>query len=140
MESIRKANVSEDIVRKISKSIDVNPIKISKEGEEKKVDFQTQFFSTYIFVMLLMMLILTSGQMLVRSVLEEKSNRIVEVILSSCTAKDLMRGKIIGLSMLGLTQITLWVLIGITAVPQFAVMLLSSSGIIFMPEIGRAHV
>jgi ABC-2 type transport system permease protein len=83
--------------------------------------------------MLMFMLILTSGQMLVRSVVEEKSNRIVEILLSSCSAKDLMKGKILGLSALGVAQISLWLIIGITAVSPFAVLLFSANGIWLMP-------
>ncbi|MBS4028448.1 MAG: ABC transporter permease [Ignavibacteriales bacterium] len=132
-ERMRRANVSDEEIKKFSQSLEINPTKITEEGEEKKVDFRTQFFSSYIFVMLMFMLILTTGQMLVRSVVEEKSNRIVEVLLSSCSASDLMRGKILGLSGLGITQVSLWAIIGITAVPQFAVMMLSANGIWLMP-------
>ncbi|MBM4165943.1 MAG: ABC transporter permease [Ignavibacteria bacterium] len=132
-ERMRRANVSDEEIKKFSQTLEINPIKISTEGEEKKIDFKTQFFSSYIFVMLMLMLILTSGQMLVRSVVEEKSNRIVEILLSSCSASDLMNGKILGLSGLGITQIFLWVLIGISAVPSFAVLLFSTNGIWFLP-------
>jgi len=58
-------------------------------------------------------MIIFTGGMLVRSVVEEKSNRIIEVLVSSCTADQLMAGKIIGLSALGLTQIIVWGLLGI---------------------------
>jgi ABC-2 type transport system permease protein len=132
-ERMRRANVSEKEIKKFSQSLEVNPMLISNEGEEKKVDFKTQFFSSYIFVMLMFMLILTSGQMLVRSVVEEKSNRIVEILLSSCSANDLMKGKILGLSALGVAQISLWLIIGITAVSPFAVLLFSANGIWLMP-------
>jgi ABC-2 type transport system permease protein len=58
--------------------------------------------------MLLMMMILSTGGMLVRSLLEEKSNRLIEILVSSCSKKELLAGKVIALSGLGFTQILIW--------------------------------
>ncbi|RPI73224.1 MAG: ABC transporter permease, partial [Ignavibacteriales bacterium] len=55
-----------------------------------------------------------SGGMLIRSLVEEKSNRLIEIIISSCTPNELLTGKILGLSALGLTQIFIWIVLGIT--------------------------
>jgi ABC-2 type transport system permease protein len=63
-----------------------------------------------------MMMVIYSGQMLVRSLIEEKSNRLIEVIVSSCSSDQLLAGKILGLSSLGLTQIFIWFLIGVSLV------------------------
>jgi ABC-2 type transport system permease protein len=63
--------------------------------------------------MMLLFLVLTSGQLLIRSVVEEKSNRVIEVLLSSCSARDLMVGKILGLSGLGILQMLIWGVIGL---------------------------
>jgi ABC-2 type transport system permease protein len=60
-----------------------------------------------------MMMVIYSGQMLVRSLIEEKSNRLIEVLVSSCSPDELLAGKILGLSSLGLTQIIIWAMIGI---------------------------
>lgn len=100
------------LVRKLTTNIDVRPIKVSRGGDEKDSNFLETFFSAYIFIMMLMFLVLTSGQLLIRSVVEEKSNRVIEVLLSSCSANDLMVGKILGLSGLGLLQIMIWAAIG----------------------------
>ncbi len=61
-----------------------------------------------------MMMVVYSGQMLVRSMIEEKSSRLIEMLVSSSTPDELLTGKIIGLSLLGLTQIFIWSLIGIS--------------------------
>lgn len=98
-------------VRSLMSSIDVKTIKISEKGEEKESGFLETFFSGYVFIMMLMFLVITSGQMMVRSFLEEKSNRIVEVLMSSCSAKELMTGKILGLTLLGITTVAFWVMI-----------------------------
>jgi len=62
------------------------------------------------------MMVVYSGQMLVRSMIEEKSSRLIEMLISSSTPDELLTGKIIGLSLLGLTQIFIWSLIGISLV------------------------
>lgn len=101
------------ILKEINKTINLKSIKITKEGEAKESGFLKTFFTSYIFIILLMMLILMTGQMLIRSLVEEKSNRIIEILVSSCSPTELMAGKILGLSLLGLTQIVLWIVIGV---------------------------
>ena len=100
----------------IQSGVNIEQIKIEKSGKEGKQNFLVVFFSAFIFIMLLMMMVIYSGQLLVRSLIEEKSNRLIEILISSCTSEQLLAGKILGLSALGLTQIFIWSLIGITLV------------------------
>lgn len=100
-------------IRALMADVDVRSIKLSSTGEETESGFQEVFFSAYIFIMALLFLVLTSGQLLIRSVVEEKTNRVIEVLLSSCSANQLMTGKILGLSALGLVQVAIWGLIGV---------------------------
>lgn len=98
-------------IKKLMTEVDIKTFKVSKQGDEKESGFMETFFTGYIFIMMLMFLVLSSGQMLIRSVIEEKANRIVEVLVSSCSSQELMSGKIIGLSLLGLTTVAFWALI-----------------------------
>jgi ABC-2 type transport system permease protein len=100
-------------IKRLMADISIKSIKITEKGEEKESGFLETFFSAYIMIMMLMFLVLTSGQLLIRSVVEEKSNRVIEVLLSSCSAQDLMAGKILGLSALGIMQMLLWGVIGL---------------------------
>ncbi len=61
---------------------------------------------------LLMMFIIIYGNMVMRSVIEEKTNRIIEIIISSVKPYHLMMGKIIGTSLAGVTQFLIWVVLG----------------------------
>ncbi|TXE19892.1 ABC transporter permease [Psychroserpens burtonensis] len=61
---------------------------------------------------LLFMFIIIYGNMIMRSVIEEKTSRIIEVIISSVKPIQLMMGKIIGTSLAGITQFAIWVLLG----------------------------
>jgi len=117
--------VNPDLIRQLETSVEMKTIKISEKGTEEESGFLEAFFSGYIFIMMLFFLILTSGQLLVRSVIEEKSNRIVEILMSSCTARDLMAGKILGLSGLGLTQMFVWVGIGLSIASRFSINVIS---------------
>ena len=65
------------------------------------------------FGYLIMMFIIIYGNMVMRSVIEEKNNRIVEIIISSVKPFQLMMGKIIGTSMAGLLQFFIWAIIGL---------------------------
>jgi len=109
---IVKQGLDLSLIKKIIADVDVKSIKISEKGEEKESGFLETFFSGYIVIMMLLFLVMTSGQLLIRSVVEEKSNRVIEVLLSSCSARDLMAGKILGLSGLGILQMLIWGMIG----------------------------
>ncbi len=113
------------LVKQLTKPVDMKTIKISKSGEEQESGFEQAFFTAYGFMMMMFVLVITSGQLLVRSMLEEKSNRVVEILMSSASANDLMAGKIIGLSALGLTQMGFWLLIGVAISLKFAITLIS---------------
>lgn len=76
-------------------------------------EFSSAYVSSMILLLLFFMLILFSGGMLIRSLVEEKSNRIIEILLSSCTVNELLSGKIIGLSMLGLFQLFVWIIVAV---------------------------
>jgi ABC-2 type transport system permease protein len=65
------------------------------------------------FGYLIMMFIIIYGNMVMRSVIEEKTNRIVEIIISSVKPFQLMMGKIIGTSLAGLLQFFIWAIIGL---------------------------
>jgi ABC-2 type transport system permease protein len=100
----------------VQSKVDIEQIKIENGEEEGKQNFLVVFFSAFIFILLLMMMVIYSGQLLVRSLIEEKSNRLIEILISSCTSEQLLAGKILGLSALGLTQICIWSLISLILV------------------------
>ena len=68
------------------------------------------FVVPYFMAFLLIMTIFVSSGYLLQSVVEEKTSRIIEIILSSVTAWELLAGKVIGLGALGLTQVLIWLL------------------------------
>jgi ABC-2 type transport system permease protein len=69
---------------------------------------QTMFLSTLGIVMVMYMTVLLYGINVMRSILEEKTSRIMEVMLSTASARDMMAGKILGVGAVGLTQVAIW--------------------------------
>lgn len=93
--------------------IDLGTVKLSKDGKAETSGFLPTFFMAIGGTLLLMFLVMTTGQSLVRSLVEEKSNRVMDLIVSTTTPSELMWGKLIGLSGLGVTQILAWGFIAI---------------------------
>jgi len=88
-------------------SVDVSSFKIA-EGEEIKEEGYGGLVLSYLFSFLLYISLLMMGSMVMQTVIQEKSNRIVEVLLSSVTSKELMIGKILGAAITGLLQMAIW--------------------------------
>jgi ABC-2 type transport system permease protein len=104
------------------KPIDLDSIRIEK-GKEGASGIAV-FLVSFTMVMLLYVNVLVYGFAVMRSIIEEKSSRILEVLLSSVTAKQLLAGKIIGVGAVGLTQVAIWLII----VGAFSLVGLSSAG------------
>mgnify|MGYP001188166598 FL=1 len=118
----------------IERGIDVNQLNEAKT--EVRIEIQnfsgerTSKMSNYIKMFfggaagyLLMMFIIIYGNMVMRSVIEEKTNRIIEIIVSSVKPIQLMMGKVLGTSLAGITQFTIWVLLaGVLAITSFYVL------------------
>lgn len=110
-----------DLVNQLKAPLELKTVKISKSGEVEETGFARVWLTSYVFLMMLLFLVQTSGQLLVRSFQEEKSNRIVEVLVSSCPPTQLMAGKVLGLSALGLTQLGFWGAIGLAVSSRFGI-------------------
>jgi len=67
-----------------------------------------RFGVPYVFSLLLMLAVIISSSYLLHGIVEEKENRVIEVLLSAATHEELLAGKMVGLGLVGLTQITIW--------------------------------
>lgn len=94
-------------------SIKINTLKISDKGLAKESSSEVAFITSYAMGFIIYFFVFMYGAMVMRSVMEEKKNRIVEVIISSVKPFQLMTGKIVGTALVGLTQVAIWILIGI---------------------------
>ena len=90
--------------------VDLDSFQVTAQGKEKKTNFFISYFGTFGFVMILFMSMLLYGIAVMRGILEEKSNRIMEVLLGDLTPDELMTGKILGIALVGLTQLAVYTL------------------------------
>lgn len=88
--------------------VDVKSVKWSDDGSESESSTEMAMILGMVLSMFTYMFVLMYGAMIMNGVVEEKTNRIVEVIVSSCKPFQLMMGKIIGIGLVGLTQIAVW--------------------------------
>lgn len=89
-------------------NVDFNGFRVSEEKEIIEEGIGNAILS-FLFTFLLYMSLLFTGQMTMTSVIEEKSNKLVEILLSSVSSKELMTGKIIGTSITALVQMAIWI-------------------------------
>lgn len=101
----------DDILRSIKTSIDINTLKIGEDGQESKSYTEINMVLGMVAGILIYFFIFMFGSQVMRGVIEEKTSRIVEVIISSVKPFQLMMGKIIGVGLVGLTQFLLWVVL-----------------------------
>lgn len=106
---LKDAGVSDEVISAMKNNINVSSIKITETGGEEKRAGMLYFIIGMVLSISIYFFIFLYGTQVMRGVIEEKTNRIVEVIISSLKPFQLMMGKIIGIAMVGLTQFILWV-------------------------------
>ena len=108
---LKNNGIDASTLKKINQtSININTIKVTDKGlENGNVGASTVL--GYIGAIMIYMFIFMYGVQIMRGVIEEKSNRIVEVIISSIKPFELMMGKITGIALVGITQFTIWIVL-----------------------------
>jgi ABC-2 type transport system permease protein len=107
---LQSQGVDQDLVDNVKKTVNV-PLDIIQLGDKKESDVEVSTALGFFGGILIYMFIFLFGAQVMRGVIEEKTNRIVEVIISSVKPFQLMMGKIIGIALVGLTQFLLWVIL-----------------------------
>ena len=100
----------QQMIDKAHVDVDVRSIKWSEEGEQESSTYAAMGLG-FMLSLITYMFVLMYGAMIMNSVIEEKTNRIVEVVVSSCRPFQLMLGKIIGVGLVGLTQMAIWIVL-----------------------------
>ena len=119
---IRAAGQDPAFIKALSRVDRPDAVTVSKEGEKKQSEWQ--IFLPFGFMALIMIAVMVGGQYLLTTTIEEKSNRIVEVILSAVSPMELMTGKIVGQMGVGLALLLMYGAVGGGAL--FAFQMLSS--------------
>jgi ABC-2 type transport system permease protein len=109
----------------------MEPVEINTTQAGKNADTTSSFVAIYVLFFLMYMVILLYGMNVARSIIEEKTSRVFEVLLATIRPEEMMAGKVIGVGSVGLTQVAVWLA---TAV------LLTSTSILSAIGSGTVHV
>ena len=113
----------DEILDDVKTDIKVNSMTLTTDGDAKEDSVEIYMVLAYLMSFLIYMFVFMFGTMVMRSVIDEKSSRVVEVIVSSVKSVELMMGKIIGVALVALTQFFIWIaltLLIVTSVTAFA--------------------
>lgn len=106
-EMLHRSNVSDEVRGIFEWRPSLETRKVTTDGEQN-VDSESSFFLAYIMGMAIYFAMFGYGALIMNGVMEEKTNRIVEVIVSAAKPMELLIGKVVGIVALGLTQIAIW--------------------------------
>ena len=120
-ERLVKFGADPKVIALVESGISIESNKVTEKGKERD-ETQVMAMVGYGFGFVIYFLMIIYGGWISRSVIEEKANRIIEVIVSSAKPFDILLGKVLAVAMVGLTQVAIWVVLGF--------LILSASGII----------
>jgi len=125
---LAKHNIDQNILKSVKTDISIRTIQWTEEGKEKESSTELAMVVGYIGGFLIYFFIFMFGAQVMRGVIEEKTSRIIEIIVSSAKPFQLMMGKIIGIGLVGLTQFALWVIL--------TFIIITGVKSVFVPEMG----
>lgn len=96
------------IIDDVQSEITIPTLKRNAEGDSISSDTNIAIAAGFVFTFLIYMFVMSYGGMVMQSVMEEKTNRIVELMVSSVKPFQLMMGKIVGISLVGFVQLAIW--------------------------------
>lgn len=98
----------EQIIKDTDVDVDLKTVRIDEDGKEEATSTMVSFFIGLIMTFILYMFLIMYGQMVMTSIIEEKTNRVLELVVSSVRPMDLMLGKIFGIALVAVVQIVIW--------------------------------
>jgi ABC-2 type transport system permease protein len=132
-ERLAQANISEARLKELSRKVSLNVTKISDKGEEK--DDGGGIGAAFVIGLLIYLTLAIYGQAIMGAVVEEKETRIAEILFSSAKPFELMMGKLVGVGLAALTQLSIWLSSALVLI-AFSAASLSAAGIpLSMPNV-----
>ena len=108
------------IMNDIKVNVPMSTYVMDDSGEEKESSFEVPMIISMVLSMVIYLFVMMFCGMVMQSVIEEKSSRVVEVLVSSVKATELMFGKIIGVACVALTQFFLWIILTVVLIGGFS--------------------
>lgn len=108
---LEQFNIDKATLKNLKTSVNLNNINLSESGEEKESNTERLYILGFVLGVMIYMFVLIYGMQIMLGVIEEKTSKIVEVLVSSVKPFQLMMGKILGIAAVGLLQFTIWVVL-----------------------------
>lgn len=108
---LEQFHIDKATLKSLKTNVSLNNINLSETGEEKESNTGTLYILGFLLGVLIYMFVLIYGMQIMMGVIEEKTSKIVEVLVSSVRPFQLMMGKILGIAAVGLLQFTIWVVL-----------------------------
>lgn len=118
-EKLKLHGIDRDLLKSIETNIYVNAIKLDGSGNEEQSSVEINMALGLFSAILIYFFIFLFGAQVMRGVIEEKTSRVIEIIVSSVKPFQLMMGKIVGIALVGLTQFLLWIVLTLILVTGF---------------------
>jgi ABC-2 type transport system permease protein len=110
-QKLYQQGIDPQVLKEIRTEVSVQSITLGEQGEEKLNDATVNYALGFLSGILIYLFIFVYGNQIMQGVIEEKSSRIVEILVSSLKPFQLMMGKIVGIGAVGLTQFLIWVVL-----------------------------
>jgi ABC-2 type transport system permease protein len=110
-DKLKELGFDEEKLKTINPRVDVKTIKLKADGSEEISSTEIIMAVGFIAAIIIYMFIFIYGAQVMRGVIEEKTSRVVEVLISSVKPFQLMMGKIVGIALVALTQFALWIVL-----------------------------
>jgi ABC-2 type transport system permease protein len=107
---LNESGLDPELVKKLDRNVRASTFKVGAAGA-KKESGELAFLISYIMVFMIYFVLVFYGTYVMRGVIEDKSSRVVEVLLSSARPHEIMAGKILGIGAAGLIQMSVWALV-----------------------------
>jgi len=118
-EKLKLHGIDKKVLRSIQTNVYVSSIKLDGSGNEEKSSLEINMVLGLFSAILIYFFIFLFGAQVMRGVIEEKTSRVIEIMISSVKPFQLMMGKIVGIALVGLTQFLLWVILTLFIVTGF---------------------
>jgi ABC-2 type transport system permease protein len=122
-------------VKDLTAGVDLDLQQVNQQGGVEEKNFLADYGVVFIFTMILYSALLSWGMTISKSIIEEKGSRVIEVLMSAVSPRDLMWGKLIGVGLAGLTQLSIWALMGLIFAVYAGMGLVSQLGGIHIPPV-----
>lgn len=106
-----KAGLNRDVLAFIQTPVKLKEYQLTEQGVLSGQNIFIRYMTPFVFMFVLIMGIITTSQSIISSIIEERTHKIVELLLSSVKPSEIMAGKILGMGLLGLTQIFIYMII-----------------------------